>query len=123
MPYCKSCGVELDGSAKRCPLCSGPVSGAAEGEYTPPYPENYAELKRGRVDYSFVFMTAMVVFFILRSVLKRLFPGIGGRFKLKARRKKSAVFFSVVSLALSALIFSAAVSDRMRIWFQKKLFV
>ena len=26
MPYCVNCGVELDGTAKRCPLCFTPVN-------------------------------------------------------------------------------------------------
>lgn len=42
MSYCVNCGVELDDSAKKCPLCSTPVinPNAAHGQDAPPpFPE------------------------------------------------------------------------------------
>lgn len=48
MAYCVHCGVELDASLKRCPLCDTPVldpHGLSHEEAVSPYP-----LERGKVD-------------------------------------------------------------------------
>ena len=48
MSYCVNCGVQLDKTAKRCPLCNTPVINPSEAIDTvskTPYPQ-----KRGQVE-------------------------------------------------------------------------
>ena len=49
MSYCVNCGVELDGSLKKCPLCNTPVINPCElqklTEQNAPYPK-----EKGQVD-------------------------------------------------------------------------
>ena len=49
MSYCVNCGVELEPSLKKCPLCNTPVINPNElqkiGEAVSPYP-----IKTGQVD-------------------------------------------------------------------------
>ena len=49
MAYCVKCGVELDSSEKRCPLCSTVVCHpeVASGDGEPLYPKN--EIKKEKV--------------------------------------------------------------------------
>ncbi len=49
MSYCVNCGVELDRSLKKCPLCGVPVINPLEKEepvQTPAFPESRDELKK-----------------------------------------------------------------------------
>lgn len=52
MSYCVNCGVKLDDSLKRCPLCNTPVINPSESLYhdkkeeTPPFPTQRGEMEK-----------------------------------------------------------------------------
>lgn len=77
MSYCVNCGVELDPTCGRCPLCDTPVYNPNQPVDTfspPPFPtqkgtEEPADRKEFTVLMSIVFMTISIVCFILNHFI------------------------------------------------------
>lgn len=80
MSYCVNCGVELEKSARRCPLCNTPVVNPAQppADDPPAYPEDIYIPKSTRSAYtSFIFTIVMVIPNIVCGVINLFYPSTG----------------------------------------------
>lgn len=65
MSYCVNCGVELEKSQKRCPLCSTPVinpNESIEVDVVPPYPPDDATTVEKKLRHAAVLLVSIVLF-------------------------------------------------------------
>lgn len=93
MSYCVNCGVELEKSARECPLCKTPVINPAQppADEPPAYPEDIFIPKKTSGKYM-AFMVSIVLFIpnLICTVINLLYPHTG--------------HWSVYMVAVSALL-------------------
>lgn len=79
MSYCVNCGVELDESAIKCPLCSAPVLNAFEDEpeKLPPYPDNTFTPKAKNKYMGFFISMCLIIPNIVFGISNLLVPSSG----------------------------------------------
>ena len=73
MSYCVNCGVELDPSLKKCPLCNTPVINPNELEgltYEPPFPTVKGQVEP--VKRKDLFLFTIVVLFIVAGLRRKV---------------------------------------------------
>ncbi len=80
MSYCVNCGVELEKSARRCPLCGTPVINPVQppADEPPAYPENIFIPKKTRSRYA-AFMVTMVLLIpnLVCAIINLFYPHTG----------------------------------------------
>lgn len=80
MSYCVNCGVELEKSARRCPLCNTPVINPNQppADEPPAYPENIFIPKKTRSKYmAFMVTIVMLIPNLICAFINLLYPDTG----------------------------------------------
>jgi hypothetical protein len=142
MPYCPKCGVELEESLKRCPLCKSPVSDLAEpkadhagvfpeSSYDPEIFEGLTKAERKKVAIevlSVSFLIALAVTLLINLAVNRaitwsLYPASSIVFlwimisSLITFEGKPLLIYAIIGPSLIAYVFCLDLIDWQLSWF------